>query len=137
MPVSSFIYRNDSKNGIIKFTDVTASVCKGLQNIGMVCDALWTDFDNDGATDLIVAGEWMPITFFKNKNGKFENVTAETGIAKQKGWWNSIVAGDFDNDGDIDYIAGNLGKNSFFSASEEYPEKYMQKILIIMAILIL
>ncbi len=127
MPVSSFIYRNDSKNGVIRFTDVTASVCKGLQNIGMVCDALWTDFDNDGATDLIVAGEWMPVSFFKNKNGNFENVTAQTGIGNQTGWWNSLVAGDFDNDGDIDYIAGNLGKNSFFRASEEYPAKVYAK----------
>jgi hypothetical protein len=93
----------------------------------MVCDAIWTDFDNDGAIDLIVAGEWMPITFLKNKDGKFENVTAETGIANQKGWWNSIVAGDFDNDGDIDYIAGNLGKNSFFRSSEEYPAKVYAK----------
>jgi hypothetical protein len=72
-------------------------------------------------------GEWMPITFFKNKNGKFENVSGETGIANQKGWWNSIVAGDFDNDGDVDYIAGNLGMNSFFRASEEYPVKVYAK----------
>src|ERR1043165_5599043 len=60
--VSSFIYRNDSKDGKIKFTDITGAVAKGLQNIGMVCDAIWTDFDNNGATDLIVVGEWMPIT---------------------------------------------------------------------------
>jgi len=121
LPVSSFIYRNDSKNGKVKFTDVTAGVCPGLKNIGMVCDAIWTDFDNDGWTDLIVVGEWMPITFFKNNHGKFENVTAQSGISNQTGWWNSIVAGDFDNDGDIDYIVGNLGENSFFRASEKYP----------------
>jgi hypothetical protein len=72
-PVSSFIYRNDTKNGVIKFTDVTASMAKSLQNIGMVCDAVWTDFDNDGWQDLILAGEWMPITFIKNNKGNFEN----------------------------------------------------------------
>ncbi len=121
LPVSSFIYRNDSKNGQIKFTDVTAGVAKELQNIGMVCDAVWTDFDNDGWTDLIIVGEWMPITFLKNNHGKFENVTAQSGISNQVGWWNSIAAGDFDNDGDIDYIVGNLGQNSFFRASDEYP----------------
>ncbi len=120
-PVNSFIYRNDSKNGVVKFTDVTADVAKGLQNIGMVCDALWTDFDNDGLTDLIVVGEWMPVTFFKNVNGHFQDVTAQSGIGAETGWWNSIVAGDFDNDGDIDYIAGNLGENSFFRASKEFP----------------
>ena len=121
LPVSSFIYRNDSKNGKIKFTDVTADIAKGLLNIGMMCDAIWTDFDNDGFTDLIVVGEWMPVSFFKNNHGKFENVTAQSGISTQTGWWNSIVAGDFDNDGDIDYIVGNLGQNSFFRASDQYP----------------
>jgi hypothetical protein len=121
LPVSSFIYRNDSKNGEKKFTDVTADVMKDLQNIGMVCDAIWTDFDNDGWTDLLVVGEWMPITFFKNNRGKFENVSSQSGINDQLGWWNSITGGDFDNDGDFDYIAGNLGGNSFFRASDQYP----------------
>lgn len=121
LPVNSFIYRNDSKNGQRKFTDVTGGVAKGLQNIGMVCDAIWTDFDNDGWIDLVIAGEWMPITFFKNNHGKFENITAQSGISNQTGWWNSIAGGDFDNDGDTDYIVGNLGQNSFFRASDEYP----------------
>lgn len=127
LPVNSFIYRNDSKPGKIKFTDVTASVCKQLQNIGMVCDAIWTDFDNDNAIDLIVVGEWMPVTFFKNKNGIFEDITSKTGIGNQTGWWNSIAAGDFDNDGDIDYVAGNLGKNAFLRASEKWPVKVFAK----------
>jgi hypothetical protein len=119
--VSSSIYRNDSKNGHIKFTDVTADVAKDLQNIGMICDAVWTDFDNDGWTDLIIVGEWMPVTFFRNNHGKFENTTATSGVAAQSGWWNSIAAGDFDNDGDIDYIVGNLGQNSFLRATNEQP----------------
>jgi len=123
MPVSSFIYRNDSKNGHIKFTDVTADVAKDLRNIGLVCDAIWTDYDNDGWTDLIVVGEWMPITFLRNKKGKLENETAQSGMSDIKGWWNSVAAGDFDNDGDIDYVVGNLGENSFFRASDKYPVK--------------
>ena len=121
LPVSSFIYRNDSKKGYIHFTDITNQVAKDLVNIGMVCDAAWTDFDDDGTTDLIIAGEWMPVTFLKNNNGKFENVTKTTGIATETGWWNSITAGDFDNDGDTDYILGNLGTNSFYRASHQYP----------------
>ncbi|WP_153799960.1 VCBS repeat-containing protein [Foetidibacter luteolus] len=125
--VSSFIYRNDSKNGVVKFTDVTADVAKGLTNIGMVCDALFTDFDNDGHLDLIVAGEWMPITFLRNTKGKFENVTEQSGIGNEQGWWNSITGGDFDNDGDIDYIAGNLGVNSFYRASHQYPVRVYGK----------
>ncbi|MEO7120796.1 MAG: VCBS repeat-containing protein, partial [Ginsengibacter sp.] len=121
LPVSSFIYRNDSKPGKIKFTDITNEVAPGLKNIGLVSDAIWTDFDNDGWMDLIVVGEWMPPTFFKNEHGKLVNVTTSTGLQKETGWWNSIVAGDFDNDGDIDYIVGNLGENSFFQASTQFP----------------
>jgi hypothetical protein len=120
-PVSSFIFRNDSKDGHIKFTDVTNTVAKDLVNIGLVCDAVFSDFDNDGWPDLILAGEWMPITFLKNDKGVFKNVTASSGISKLTGWWNTIAAGDFDNDGDIDYIVGNLGENSFYKASEKYP----------------
>jgi len=120
-PVSSFIFRNDSKDGHIKFTDVTNEVAKDLKNIGLVCDALFTDFDNDGWPDLILAGEWMPVTFLKNEKGIFKNVTAVTGISNQLGLWNTISAGDFDNDGDIDYIIGNLGQNSFYKASDQYP----------------
>lgn len=120
-PVSSFILRNDSKNGVIKFTDVTQQVAPELNNIGLVSDALWTDYNNDGWTDLIVAGEWMPVTFFKNQNGKLVNETAQSGIASQVGWWNSITGGDFDNDGDMDYVLGNVGLNLYYRANEKYP----------------
>jgi hypothetical protein len=126
-PVSSFIYRNDSKDGRVKFTDVTTSVARDLVNIGMVCDAVWTDFDNDGWPDLVLAGEWMPVTFLRNDHGIFKNTTANTGISNQIGWWNSIVAGDFDNDGRIDYVVGNLGRNSFYRASDEYPMRVYAK----------
>ncbi|MEJ7588233.1 MAG: VCBS repeat-containing protein [Ferruginibacter sp.] len=120
-PVSSFIYRNDSKNGRVQFVDITNEIAPGLKNIGLTCDALWTDFDNDGWTDLIIAVEWMPIQFFKNQQGKLSNISAASGINNETGWWNSITAGDFDNDGDIDYLAGNLGKNSFYRASHDNP----------------
>ena len=120
-PVSCFIFRNDSENGHAKFTDVTDEVAPGLKNIGMVCDALFTDFDGDGQTDLIVVGEWMPVSFFKNVNGKFENITASLGMNNKTGWWNSIVAGDFRNTGRMDYIVGNLGLNSLYQASDSFP----------------
>jgi len=106
---------------------VTATVARDLVNFGMVCDGLWTDFDNDGWPDLVLAGEWQPVTFLKNEKGHFRNVTGATGAGDQKGWWNSIVAGDFDNDGDIDYVVGNLGQNSFYRASGQYPVRVYGK----------
>jgi hypothetical protein len=120
-PVSSFIFRNDSEKGHPRFTDVTDEVAPDLKNIGMICDALFTDFDNDGQTDLIVVGEWMPVTFLKNINGRFSNVTAASGLGEYAGWWNSITAGDFRHTGRMDYIVGNIGLNTLYRASSQYP----------------
>ena len=120
-PVSCFLYRNDSKPGKVQFTDVTGSIAPALNKVGLISDALFTDFDNDGWPDLMLAGEWMPLTFFKNTKGQFTNITQQTGMGDKYGWWTSIVPGDFDNDGDMDYIAGNLGLNSFYRASDQYP----------------
>ncbi len=108
----------ENQNG--KFTDVTDKVCPEIKNIGMITDALWSDFDNDGKVDLVVVGEWMPVTFFRNTGKGFVRVT-NTGIENNVGWWNSLVAGDFDNDGDIDYAAGNLGLNTNYKGSKEEP----------------
>ena len=124
-PVSSFIYRNDSKEGKIKFTDVTKDVAPMLQNIGLVTDAIWSDVDNDGKLDLIVAGEWMGLVTLKNGNGKFDLV--KTNLSAETGWWNSITGTDIDNDGDVDYVVGNYGKNGFLKASPEYPARVYGK----------
>ncbi len=120
-PVSSYILRNDSKSGNVKLANVSSEVAPHLENLGLVKDALWTDFDNDGLIDLIVVGEWMPITIFRNTGESFEDITSKTGLADKTGWWNSITGGDFDNDGDTDYVIGNLGLNSIYQASSKYP----------------
>lgn len=109
----SFLLQNNGK-GV--FTDITNSISDGLDSIGMVTSALFTDIDNDGWIDLIVAGEWMPITIFKNDRGNFKKIS-ESKI----GWWSGLAAGDFDNDGDIDFIAGNLGLNSVYKVGEREP----------------
>ena len=88
---------------------------------GLVKSALWTDYDNDNDLDLIVTGDWMPIKIYNNENGQLTDVTEKMGLNRSSGWWNSISYGDFDNDGDIDYVLGNLGLNSKNKASEESP----------------
>ena len=118
LPPRSYLLRNDSKPaGRPKFTDVTAQLAPGLAALGMVTAALWTDTDQDGQVDLMVVGEFMAPTILKNQNGKLRPVPAQLPV----GWWNSLAAGDFDNDGDLDYVAGNLGLNSRFKASPAEP----------------
>lgn len=115
--------RNDTqRGGPPKFTDVTAQLAPALQNIGLVCDALWTDPDNDGWPDLMLAGEFMPITLLKNTKGKGSfTQSLNQSITQSLGWWNSLTPGDFDADGDIDYIAGNLGLNARMRATPTEP----------------
>ena len=117
LPGTSHLLNND--NG--KFRDVTLEVAAGLAHIGMVTDAIWTDFDSNGSLDLMVVGEWMPISLFKNVKGRFQNVTNDFGFKETTGWWFDIAKGDFDKDGDDDYIVGNLGTNSKYKAGEDEP----------------
>ncbi|WP_420602254.1 VCBS repeat-containing protein [Flagellimonas sp.] len=112
---SSYLWENVGG----KFKDVTSEKGPGFLQMGMVTDAIWTDFNGDGSKDLIVVGEWMKITFFKNSGG---NLTKDDSILPNAyGWWNSVEEMDLDEDGDMDYIVGNLGLNYKYKASENEP----------------
>lgn len=114
----SYILENNGKG---YFTDVTKKYSELLLNPGMVTDAQWTDFNGDGRADLIIVGEWMPIRFFRNDGKIMTEITSQTGLKDTEGWWNTIAAEDFDRDGDIDYVVGNLGLNSQIKVSPSEP----------------
>jgi len=111
LPANSYILENVSTTENPKFINVTNKIAPGLNKLGMVTAASITDYDNDGWMDLIIVGEWMPISIFKNNNGRFENVSKELNLDDATGWWYSIKEGDFDKDGDMDFVVGNLGLN--------------------------
>ncbi|HUX94917.1 MAG TPA: VCBS repeat-containing protein [Bacteroidales bacterium] len=114
----SYILANNGKG---YFTDVTEKMNKLLLKPGMVSDAAWTDFNSDGKTDLIIAGEWMKIRIFINSGNALEEITDNCGLSQSEGWWNSIYTADFDKDGDTDIIAGNMGLNTRIKVSADEP----------------
>jgi hypothetical protein len=130
LPPRSYLLRNDSEplgSGEASFTDVTNEVAPELADLGLVTDALWTDYDADGNRDLMVVGEWMPIAVYENEGGRLTEVTEEVGLSESSGWWTSLVAGDFDRDGDMEYVAGNVGLNTRFEASPSAPAEVHTK----------
>jgi enediyne biosynthesis protein E4 len=116
-----FILKNKSLPGKIKFEKDETQTDSSLKYPGMVTDALWLDVNKDGQEDLIVVGQFMPITIFENHNGKLVNETNAYGLSATNGWWCRILADDFDNDGDTDIVVGNLGLNTQFKASSNEP----------------
>ncbi|MEP6749000.1 MAG: VCBS repeat-containing protein [Bacteroidota bacterium] len=116
---NSYLLKNDK--GI--FTDVTNKVCPALSRAGMVTAAQWANFDNEKNPGLVIAGEYMPIRFFRNNKTSFTEVTASTGLQDMNGLWRSLIATDIDGDGDIDFVAGNLGLNCNYRTSVQYPMK--------------
>jgi len=114
----SYILENDG-NGL--FTDITKTMNPSLENPGMVTDAIWSDFNGDNKIDLIVVGEWMKVRVFENTGKALEEITQTCGTQNSEGWWNRIINGDFDNDGDLDYVLGNFGLNSQIKVSGSEP----------------
>lgn len=110
-------YLLENRNGI--FINATNKRAKALKNLGLVNDAVFSDYDGDGDNDLIAVGEWMPVAIFNNDNGIFKKV--ELPSDSKTGWYQTIKAIDFDNDGDEDYFVGNIGENNKFHPTESKP----------------
>ena len=113
----SYLLQND--NG--KYTNQTKELAPELEHLGMVTDAEWTDTNNDDNPDLLLVGEWMPISLFQKEGNKFKNSTPSMDIENSAGWWSSLLKTDIDKDGDDDFIVGNIGLNNKFHPSEEKP----------------
>ena len=115
---NGYILNNDGSGN---FSNVSKEIAPELERLGMITDAHWMDTDQDQDLDLVVVGEWMPITVLENREGRFKKTTPIANDKASEGWWNCLKAGDFDADGDLDLVVGNHGLNSRFEASEDKP----------------
>lgn len=118
VPVSAYLLENDGHGN---FSDASAQIAPELEEVGMLRDMQWEDVDGDGDLDMLLAGDWMPLKLFINDGGTFRENKEAFGTEYTAGWWNCIATGDFDGDGDMDFVAGNHGLNSRFKASPERP----------------
>ncbi|MCW9712196.1 VCBS repeat-containing protein [Aliifodinibius salicampi] len=117
-PARGFLLINDGQGG---FEDRSEEWIPELGELGMVTDAVWTDWDSDGRNDLVVVGEWMSPRIFRKIESGFEEITEQLGLSELKGWWNTVHAADLNEDGRSELIIGNHGLNSRFRASTEQP----------------
>ena len=117
-PASSILYIN--QNGKLVASSNNSSL---FSEIGLVSGSVFSDIDNDGDPDLILAMEWGPVTILENINGKFKDVTANMGLSNFKGWWNGVATGDFNEDGLLDIVATNWGVNTKYHFSPAHPRK--------------
>ena len=100
------------QNNLGKFKDITRKSCAVLEFPGLLTGAVFADINNDKKPDLIICGEWMPVRFFINEKEDFREITDQTGLANMNGQWRSLTVADLDRDGDMDVIAGNIGRNN-------------------------
>lgn len=103
-----------------RFSKASDELFPSISKLGMVTDAIKADINNDKIDDLIIVGEWSKIQFIQNNNGVLEDVTPSN-LTEETGWWSAIESGDFDQDGDMDFVLGNLGLNYKYQASKKEP----------------
>jgi len=120
----SYLLINDGKG---HFKDQLATIAAPLQKIGMVTDAAWLDLNGDKKNDLVIVGEWMPVTIFINNNGKLENKTGDYFTKEYSGWWNKLSTADFNGDGKPDLIVGNMGLNTQCKVTDKEPAELFYK----------
>jgi hypothetical protein len=113
----SIIYQNN--NGV--FTNVTGQIAPEFEDFGIVNKVIATDFNNDGWEDFIAVGEWTGVGMFLNNKGVFENIASKNSLDTEKGWWFNVTETDINNDGNKDYLLGNVGKNIKFKVSVDKP----------------
>ncbi|GAA3647486.1 VCBS repeat-containing protein [Flavivirga jejuensis] len=119
-PAKTHILENVSTSRHIKFVDATDALIPTFNKLGLTTSVSIEDIDKDGWLDIVAVGEWMPIRVFKNNQGKsFSEISDSLGLTNTTGWWFSIASGDFDKDGDIDFVAGNLGLNYKYKSFED------------------
>ncbi|MBK7133900.1 MAG: VCBS repeat-containing protein [Bacteroidales bacterium] len=118
VPVNGYILENDGHGN---YSNITEKAAPSLVNIGMITDMVWADIDNDSDLDMVIVGDWMPVKVLINDKNTFIDKTAQYDLSETQGWWHTITAKDLNNDGNVDFILGNQGLNSFFKASVKKP----------------
>ena len=111
----SYLYINDGTGNFKNYTKRYLPA----NELGMITDAVWADLNGDRFPELIVVGDWMPVTIYTNKKGR--SLSEKYEVPNSAGWWNTIKAADIDADGKMDFILGNLGRNSRMAASQDKP----------------